>query len=151
MILVRNLAVALLAAFTLATAALAGPVSETRLEIVTASGPHPFDIEVMRSEPDLEKGLMFRRHMDADKGMLFDFGEPQQVTMWMKNTYLPLDMVFIAKTGTVLSVKENAEPMSEHIIGSGGLVTGVLELNAGTAKRIGVKVGDHVRHPMFGS
>ena len=150
MVLLRNLAVALLVALATVTAAAAGQVSDSRLEIVTASGPHPFNVEVMRSEPELEKGLMFRRHMDADKGMLFDFGEPQQVSMWMKNTYLPLDMVFIAKTGVVLSIKENAEPMSEHIIASGGLVTGVLELNAGTAKRIGVKIGDQVRHPMFG-
>ena len=69
--------------------------------------------------------------------------------MWMKNTILPLDMVFIAQTGIVLAIKHNAVPQSEAIIPSGGLVTGVLELNAGTARRIGLKVGDEVRHPMF--
>ena len=119
------------------------------LSIVTASGPHHFTVDVMRTRDELERGLMFRRELPADRGMLFDFGAPQRVNMWMKNTYLPLDMVFIAPDGRVVSVKRNAEPLSEDIIPSGGDVLGVLEVNAGTAARIGVKPGDRVVDPMF--
>ncbi len=119
------------------------------LSIDTASGAHHFSVEVMRGRDELERGLMFRRQMAPEKGMLFDFGASQPVTMWMKNTYLPLDMVFIAADGRVVSVKQNAEPMSEAIIPSGGDVLGVLEVNAGTAARIGVKPGDRVVDPMF--
>ena len=123
---------------------------ETRLVVKSASGPHVFSVEVMRTRADLEKGLMFRRHLAPDAGMLFDFGEPQTVSMWMKNTYLPLDMLFIDKGGHVVSVARDAKPMSETIIPSGGAVTGVLEINAGASDRIGVKPGDEVQHPMFG-
>ncbi len=119
------------------------------LTITTATGPHHFAVEVMRTRDELERGLMFRREMATDHGMLFDFGAPQPVTMWMKNTYLALDMVFIASDGRVVSVKQDAEPLSEKTISSGGDVLGVLELDAGTAKRIGLKPGDRVSDPMF--
>ena len=140
--------------FTLALLAVLAPLAAARaaaddLSIVTASGPHRFTVDVMRTRDELERGLMFRRDLPADRGMLFDFGAPQRVNMWMKNTYLPLDMVFIAPDGRVVSVKRNAEPMSEDIIPSGGDVLGVLEVNAGTAARIGVKPGDRVVDPMF--
>jgi uncharacterized membrane protein (UPF0127 family) len=88
--------------------------------------------------------------MPPDRGMLFDFKEEQPVMMWMKNTYLPLDMVFIARNGTVINVAENTEPMSERTIPSAGPAYAVLEVNAGTAKRIGLKRGDKVTHAMFG-
>ncbi len=123
--------------------------ADRHLTVVTASGPHDFSVEVMRTQPELERGLMFRKTMPQSGGMLFDFGRPQDVAMWMKNTTLPLDMLFIGQDGRVVSVKEDAEPMSEAVIASGGPVTGVLEVNAGTVKRIGAKPGDHVRHPMF--
>ena len=119
------------------------------LTITTATGPHHFAVEVMRTRDELERGLMFRRQMANDHGMLFDFGSPQPVTMWMKNTYLPLDMVFIAGNGRIVSVKQDAEPLSEKTIPSGGDVVGVLELDAGTAKRIGLRPGDLVSDPMF--
>ena len=149
--MLRSLVFAALCFTAMSAAALSAPRSPASIEIDTSSGPHSFDIEVMRTRAELEKGLMFRRQMAPDAGMLFDFGAPQRVAMWMKNTYLPLDMLFIAKDGHVVSVKQNAEPMSESVISSGGEITGVLELNAGTAKRIGVKAGDQVHHPMFGS
>jgi uncharacterized membrane protein (UPF0127 family) len=120
-----------------------------KLQIVTASGPHDFSVEVMRTEPELEKGLMFRRFLPADRGMLFDFKQEKPVMMWMKNTYLPLDMVFIARSGKVVGIAANAEPMSERIIPSGAPAYGVLEVNAGTAEKIGLKIGDEVHHPMF--
>ncbi|MGI3903908.1 MAG: DUF192 domain-containing protein [Janthinobacterium lividum] len=131
-----------------AVQAAAAPATDD-LTIQTASGNHHFTVEVMRSREELERGLMFRKTMAADRGMLFDFGSPQPVSMWMKNTYLPLDMLFIAADGRVVSVKQNAQPQSEAIIPSGGDVLGVLELNGGAAGRIGVKAGDHVVDPMF--
>jgi len=121
-----------------------------KLEIVTSSGTHEFSVEVMRSEPQRERGLMFRRYLPQDRGMLFDFGGERPVMMWMKNTYLPLDMIFIARTGKVVGLAENTEPLSEKIIPSGAPAYGVLEVNAGTASRIGLKIGDRVRHPLFG-
>jgi uncharacterized protein len=121
-----------------------------KLAIVTASGTHEFSVEVMRTGPELEHGLMFRRFLPPDRGMLFDFKTERPVMMWMKNTYLPLDMVFIAKSGRVVGIAENAEPLSEKIIPSGAPTYGVLELNAGTAAKIDLKLGDEVRHALFG-
>lgn len=120
-----------------------------KLAIVTASGTHEFSVEVMRTPAELEKGLMYRRFMPEDRGMLFDFKTERPVMMWMKNTYLPLDMVFIAKSGKVVGLAENAEPMSERIIPSGAPAYGVLEVNAGTAAKIGLKVGDEVHNSLF--
>lgn len=131
----------------------AQPQAETAVEpltITTASGKHVFSAEVMRTDEQRSRGLMFRRYMPPDRGMLFDFKQEQPVMMWMKNTYLPLDMVFIARNGTVINVAENTEPMSERTIPSAGPAYAVLEVNAGTAKRIGLKRGDKVSHPMFG-
>jgi uncharacterized protein len=121
-----------------------------KLSIVTASGTHDFSVEVMRTPPELEHGLMFRRFLPPDRGMLFDFKTERPVMMWMKNTYLPLDMVFIARSGRVVGIAENTEPLSEKIIPSGAPTYGVLELNAGTAAKIGLKIGDEVHHSLFG-
>ena len=140
--------VAALAAAQPATSAPADSAVDD-LSIVTATGPHHFAVEVMRTREQLERGLMYRRQMAADHGMLFDFGAVRPVTMWMKDTYLPLDMVFIAADGRVVSVKHDAEPLSETTIPSGGDVLGVLEVNAGTAARIGLEPGDRVVDPMF--
>jgi uncharacterized membrane protein (UPF0127 family) len=120
------------------------------VRIITSSGAHDFSVEVMRSEAERSKGLMFRRFLPPDRGMLFDFKTEQPVMMWMKNTYLPLDMIFIAKTGRVVGIAANAEPLSEQIIPSGAPAYSVLEVNAGTAAAIGLKVGDEVHHPLFG-
>ena len=92
---------------------------------------------------------MFRRYLPDDRGMLFDFGKDEVVQMWMKNTYIPLDMVFVGRDGRVVSIAADTEPLSERTISSGGPVTGVIELNAGAAAKMGLKVGDQVRHPMF--
>jgi hypothetical protein len=119
------------------------------LDFMTASGAHHFSVEVMRTPAQLERGLMFRRFMPADRGMLFDFQVEQPVMMWMKNTYIPLDMVFIKRNGMVASVAKNAEPLSERIIPSGASVYAVVELNAGTADRIGLATGDRVVQALF--
>lgn len=119
-----------------------------KLEIATASGSHVFSVEVMSDDAGREKGLMYRRFMPQDRGMLFDFKEEEQVTFWMKNTYIPLDMVFISRRGIVTRIVANAEPLSETLI-PGGPAYGVLEVNAGVAARIGLKVGDKVKHSIF--
>ncbi|WP_294540743.1 DUF192 domain-containing protein [uncultured Rhodoblastus sp.] len=125
-----------------------------QLNLVTdAKGAHPVDhvlqVEVMGDEAGREQGLMNRRYLPADRGMLFDFHTEQPVLMWMKNTYIPLDMVFISRAGVVTHIAENAEPLSEAIISSNGPVYAVLEVNAGYARKIGLKKGDVVRHPAF--
>lgn len=124
-------------------------VEPEKLEIVTSHGPEVLSVEVMRNPADRAQGLMFRRFMPQDRGMLFDFEAEQPVMMWMKNTILPLDMVFIRHDGRIANVAESTEPMSEATIPSAGPVSGVLELNAGAAARLGIKKGDVVRHKMF--
>ena len=119
------------------------------LEIDTASGPHVFDVEVMRTDAERERGLMFRKSMPAQHGMLFDFHSEQPVVFWMKDTLIPLDMIFVAQDGRVVSVKHDAKPMDETLISSGAPTLGVIELNAGIASKIGVAVGDRVKNPIF--
>jgi uncharacterized membrane protein (UPF0127 family) len=138
----------------LCLAALAGQASAQALrteplDIVTAGGVRHFTVEVADTDATRETGLMFRKGLAPDKGMLFDFGTPQTVTFWMKNTLIPLDMIFIAKDGHVVSITRNAVPMSEALIPSGGPIVGVLELRGGRAAEIGVKPGDMVRERIF--
>jgi uncharacterized protein len=119
------------------------------LTIVTATGEHVYQVEVAKTEAEHAKGLMFRRFMPADRGMLFEFQTNAPVAFWMKNTYISLDMVFIAPNGTVTRVVANAEPLSEAVIPSGGPCNAVLELNGGAAAEIGLKAGDKVRAAFF--
>jgi len=120
------------------------------LSIITQGGQRQtFRVEVARNDADRAQGLMFRRSMPADQGMLFDFGRVEPVSMWMQNTYLPLDMLFIRADGTIARIAANTEPLSTRTISSGEPVLSVLELNAGTAARLGIKAGDRVEHPIF--
>ena len=128
----------------------AAPGELENVTLVTASGEHVFKVEVMRTDEQRARGLMFRKHLPADRGMLFDFKAEQRVSMWIRNTYIPLDMVFIARDGTVVNVAQDTEPLSERTIPSAGPALAVLEVNAGVARRIGLKAGDRVRHPLFG-
>jgi uncharacterized protein len=121
------------------------------LTIRTASGAHAFQVEVMRTPDERAKGLMFRRFMPQDRGMLFDFARTEPVAMWMQNTFISLDMVFIRADGSVARVHQRAEPLSTQTIPSGEPVLSVLELNAGVAEKIGIKSGDKVEHPLFSS
>ena len=120
-----------------------------RLDIVTSTGQHVFQVEVARTMAERARGLMYRRTMPEDQGMLFDFHVEDTVTMWMKNTYMPLDMIFVSRDGSVVSITEDAAPMSERVISSAGPAYAVIELNAGAARRIGVVAGDSVLHPAF--
>lgn len=118
---------------------------QSELTIHTAGGKtYPFTIELALDNAQRERGLMFRKQMDANHGMLFDFGMERQVAMWMENTVLALDMVFIRTDGTISHIRENAVPFSRDIIDSRGPVKYVLELNAGRTRALGIKVGDKV-------
>lgn len=136
-----------------AFAQLAQPQSQgQRLEeltIVSGSERHAFMVEVARNDADRAQGLMYRRHMEPDRGMLFDFERVEMVTMWMRNTYLSLDMIFIRTDGTIARIAQNTEPLSTRTISSGEPVVAVLEVIAGTAGRLKLKPGDRVEHPMF--
>jgi uncharacterized protein len=103
------------------------------------------------TEEEKTTGLMYRKELADGKGMLFDFSPEQEVSMWMKNTYISLDMIFIRADGRILRIAENTEPMSTKIIPSGGLAKGVLEVIAGTAQKYGIRAGDRVAHPLFNS
>jgi uncharacterized protein len=127
----------------------ASAASFQTLEIVTKSGVQVFSVEMATTEQEKETGLMYRKELADGKGMLFDFSPEQQVSMWMKNTYIPLDMIFIRADGRILRIAENTEPLSTKIISSGGLAKGVLEVIGGTAKKYGIQPGDRVAHPLF--
>ncbi|WP_457796683.1 DUF192 domain-containing protein [Methylocystis sp. S23] len=142
----------LTALIVLAAPILAGPGARAeaplqRLEFVTATGSHEFRVEVADTPAERAKGLMYRRHMPADQGMLFVFHEEGPIMMWMKNTYIPLDMIFVSRRGMVTAVAAETVPLSEATISSEGPAYAVIELNAGTAGKIGLKPGDEVRHP----
>jgi uncharacterized membrane protein (UPF0127 family) len=124
---------------------------KSSLVIVTGGRDVKFDVEMATTEPQRERGLMYRRQLGAYDGMLFDFFQEQPVSFWMKNTFVPLDMVFIAADGTVRHVHANATPMSTDTIPSGAPVRAVLEINGGTARLLGIKPGDKVKHPIFGN
>lgn len=121
------------------------------LEIVTKSGVQVFSVEMATTDEEKQTGLMYRKELADGKGMLFDFNPEQEVSMWMKNTYVPLDMIFIRADGRILRIAENTEPLSTRIISSGGPARAVLEVVAGTAQKYGIRPGDRVGHPLFGS
>lgn len=124
----------------------------TKIEPLTVagdSGATLFTVEIAETEAQRERGLMFRQRLPQDRGMLFDFGKPKPVAMWMKNTYIPLDMLFIRADGTIAYIAENTVPKSLDAIGVQEPVLAVLELAAGTAKRIGIRAGDTVYHRIF--
>jgi hypothetical protein len=126
-------------------------LSSGTLVLETASGAHSFTIEVATTEAERELGLMFRRSLPQDGGMLFLYDQPQPIAMWMKNTLIPLDMVFIDAAGRVHRIETHAEPFSTTPIPSDGEVQAILELNAGTADTIGLKAGDKVVYPGLGA
>ena len=134
-------------------AALVGPalaMGHDKLEIITADGrAHRFVVEVAVTEAEMEQGLMFRRTMAADAGMIFDFHRTKGVSMWMKNTLIPLDMIFIGQDGRVTGVAERAVPESLEIISSPGPARAVLEVNGGTVSAQGIKPGDRVICTLF--
>jgi uncharacterized protein len=120
------------------------------LALITAASEHIIQVEVTSTPEEKAMGLMFRTSLADDVGMLFPYTPPQEATMWMRNTYISLDMIFIRADGIVHRIEANTEPFSERVIASRGPVAAVLELKAGSAARLGLKPGDRVRHPLFG-
>ncbi|MBC8338743.1 MAG: DUF192 domain-containing protein [Alphaproteobacteria bacterium] len=120
------------------------------LSIVTGQGEtYVFQIEVAETDRQRTQGLQYRKSLGPDAGMLFDFKTPQPVGMWMKNTYVPLDMLFIAPDGRILNIARDTTPLSLAGIASAGPAKAVLEVRAGTAVRLGLRAGDRVRHAIF--
>lgn len=117
--------------------------------IDTDKGPQSFTVEIAADSHSQERGLMFRREMDPDKGMIFRFDPPQFVSFWMKNTFLPLDMIFVRPDGTISSIHANAVPFSEDSIPSIEPVRAVIEINGGRAAALHIVPGDKVHAPDF--
>jgi len=121
------------------------------LGVERGGSSYAFEVEVVRREADRNRGLMFRESMDAAHGMLFDFDPPRPVSFWMKNTHIPLDIIFIDADGLIIRIAENTVPFSLDPIPSGGSTRGVLEINAGLSRKLGLRPGDRVRHRIFGN
>ena len=115
-----------------------------RITIETSSGRHEFTVEWAVTPEETQRGLMFREHMDADHGMVFDFLDEAPRSFWMRNTVLSLDMIFIKADGTVYRIAEDTVPFTDTPVPSGAPVRYVLEVNAGTADRISLDPGDRV-------
>ena len=120
------------------------------LTIESSSGPHRFTVELAETPAQMEQGLMYRQELAPDAGMLFDFKELTMATMWMRNTLIPLDMLFVDARGRIVNIHERAVPRSDAIIAAAAPVRAVIELNGGTAARLGIKPGDRVIYPIFG-
>ena len=138
-----------LALFGLLTAGVTRAADQQMLEIVTKTGVHTFAVELRTTDAERAQGLMYRKELPEGQGMLFDFQRDQEVGFWMKNTYLPLDMIFIRSDGRIMRIAENTEPLSEKIVSSNSQVRGVLEVIAGTSRKLGIAAGDRVAHPIF--
>jgi uncharacterized protein len=140
------------ALFAVAAGSLTSAVAKMRRETLTlktATAEHIIDIEIAETMEEKSLGLMFRTNVPENTGMLFPYGAQQDITMWMKNTYVSLDMVFIRADGIVHRIAARTEPLSEAVISSEDDVSAVLELGAGAADRLGLKSGDLVRHKIF--
>jgi uncharacterized protein len=142
------IALALLA-WPLLAAGRAPAAEQGTLEIATKTGVRTFVVDLAVTDEERTKGLMYRKEVPEGYGMLFDFKRVQMVSMWMKNTYVSLDMIFIKNDGRIARIAENTKVQSEDIIGSGQQVRAVLEVVAGTAKKYGIAAGDRVAYPIF--
>jgi uncharacterized membrane protein (UPF0127 family) len=125
------------------------PARIESMSVVTANESATFSAEVADTDELRERGLMFRHRLPEDQAMLFDFGSPRPAAMWMKNTYISLDMLFVREDGTIAAVAENTEPLSLQVISVQEPVKGVVEVAAGTVKRLGIKRGDRVINSIF--
>ncbi|MAN78859.1 MAG: hypothetical protein CMM77_12170 [Rhodospirillaceae bacterium] len=123
--------------------------AESSVVVHTASGAHPFKVEMALDDAQRALGLMYRRALDPDRGMLFDFGREIYISMWMRNTFIPLDMLFIGADGRIGFIRERTTPQSLEIIEAPDRNRAVLEVAAGTVARLGIRVGDRVDHAIF--
>ena len=143
------LALVLLLAGVLPAVADPVPADAGVLILVTESGRFPFAVEVADTPAERQQGLQGRRKLAENTGMLFDFGTPQRVAMWMLNTYIPLDMLFLDDDGRVVAIAKNTVPLSLDRIGIEDPVRAVLEVPAGVADRLNVRAGNRVCHPIY--
>ncbi|MGH2341642.1 DUF192 domain-containing protein [Segnochrobactraceae bacterium EtOH-i3] len=134
----------LAAALVLATAGAGQADGPGKVSIRSGGTEHSFTVEVVDTPASREHGLMGRTALAPDHGMLFDFQVTEPVYFWMKNTPLPLDMIFIGRDLAIVRIEHSATPFSERVIPSGGPARYVLEVAGGTAKRLGLSPGDHV-------
>lgn len=130
-------------------AAAASECVENRVDLRGDWGTARFTVEVADDDQERGQGLMHRKSMAMSAGMLFIYPRPQQATFWMRNTLIPLDMIFLDATGRVSRIHENAIPLDDTTIDGGSGVLAVLEINAGLAQAVGIDVGSHLRHPSF--
>lgn len=119
------------------------------LDIRSGDRVHSFTIEIAETTSQRSQGLQYRKVMASDYGMLFDFKKSVPVTMWMKNTSISLDILFISEQGIIINIARNTKPYSLGYINAAGRVKGALELLAGTTKRLNIKAGDTIIHPLF--
>lgn len=115
------------------------------LHIDTRHGPIRFTVEVAADEGSREYGLMYRRAMADSHGMIFDFRTPQATSFWMENTFIPLDMLFVAADGRIVNIAANAKPHDRTPVPSAGPIRAVIEINGGLAEKLGIRAGDRVR------
>lgn len=125
------------------------PAGKQTVEIASKNAVHVFSVEIADNDAERARGLMYRKELPEGQGMLFDFHREQEVSFWMQNTYIPLDMVFIRADGRILRIAENTEPLSTKLIPSGGPVRAVLEVIGGTTRKLGIAPGDRVASPIF--
>ena len=133
----------------LATSGRLGAAELQTLAIASKTGTHEFTVEMALTEAEKARGLMFRRALPKGRGMLFDFIREQEVSFWMKDTPVSLDIIFVRADGRIRRIASNTQPQSERPIRSRGPVRAVLEVIAGTAKKLGIAPGDRVMHPIF--
>lgn len=124
-------------------------VEGSPLQIITDSGCYEFDVELALTPAERQVGLMNRQHLDDRAGMLFRFDQVRLVTMWMRNTLIPLDMIFVRSDGVIAHIHQNARPLDESVISSREPVAYVLEINGGKAAELGVKPGHRIAHPLI--
>lgn len=148
--MLRSLLTAFAFIVVLAGLAQAGPVCDPdRIEILAGADRHRFEIEVADDPAEQARGLMFRPSLPAGAGMLFVFEPPRQAHFWMRNTMIPLDMIFIDETGRVESVAERRDTFSDRVSSSQGPVRAVLEINGGLSRQLGIGPGAQAVHPAF--
>lgn len=126
-------------------------LEKSPLYIASNEQKFAFQVELAKTPDQRRVGLMHRRHLAPDHGMLFDFGETAPVAMWMRNTFIALDMLFIRADGEIANIAHDTVPHSEAILASEGSVRAVLEVPAGTSRLLGIKAGDRVLHEALGT
>ena len=119
------------------------------LIIVSENGEHNFKVEEAKTLDQQARGMMFREEMSEDTGMIFEFEEPKVATIWMKNTALPLDIIFVRSNGKILKIEHMAQPYTLRSASSEAVVAAVVELKGGTSKDLGIQPGDTIKHTFF--